>query len=304
MASSGDTDAQTWVFPPPGVDVPPIAATGDFGPVHYGDSMILDWDAPTAPVVIFSCFSQLQNNSNYYAVRDKRPPITYTFDQTAIQQSAFDLTFCHFYFSPSKHGNTIVFQYDNKPLAKPVTWSAGSVSSSATSSSGVSSTASSTASSSSSAAATSATSDLPAISASNTPPANPTGGASAVADSGSTGLPAGTSAGIGVGVALGVLLVAGVAGFLLWRRRRKTQRQQQQQSTDSNGPFEVPSGGMQQYDGTSTTTYYSPEQHHQHHYAVAKSPGAYQDSVPPTAELHSGYQPSELHSGHRPTELP
>lgn len=61
MASSDSTDAQSWVFPPPGVDVPPIAATGDFGPVHFGDSMILDWDASTSPDVVLTCFSQLQS---------------------------------------------------------------------------------------------------------------------------------------------------------------------------------------------------------------------------------------------------
>ena len=51
------TDAQTWVWPPSGAAVPPIAATGNFGPVYLGDSMVLDWAPSTNPEIDLACLT-------------------------------------------------------------------------------------------------------------------------------------------------------------------------------------------------------------------------------------------------------
>jgi hypothetical protein len=44
--------SHTWIFPPPGVDVPPLSATGNFGPVRLADTFILNWSPATDPVDI------------------------------------------------------------------------------------------------------------------------------------------------------------------------------------------------------------------------------------------------------------
>ncbi|KAJ1324420.1 cell wall integrity and stress response component [Microdochium nivale] len=292
MASnSGDSpDAQSWVFPARGVEVPPVAATNDFGIVHFGDSMILEWDAATTPDVVFTCFSQLGNQTNYYAVRGRKSPATYKFTETALQQGAFDLTFCHFYFDPSLFGNTVVFQYDNKPHAKPSTWSAGVTSSTATSSTASSASVSITASTTASTTTGLTSATVPSsVTAGPTSDAAAVGGAT-VANPGAGGLSAGASAGIGVGAALGVVAVV-VVGFLLYRRRKKPT--QAQPAAGQHGPYEAPTDAQEYHDGTTTapSTYYSPYQ--------STPKATYYGST-----HHQPTAPAELHGGHRPTELP
>ncbi|KXJ89533.1 hypothetical protein Micbo1qcDRAFT_13016 [Microdochium bolleyi] len=295
MASA---DAQSWVYPPPGVDVPPVAATSNFGPVNFGDSMILAWDAATSPTVIFSCFSQLGNQTAAYAVRGKKSPATYKFTETALQQSSFDLTFCHFYFDPSLHGNTVVFQYDNKPLAKPVTWSAGAATASSSTKSSSSSTSTATSSTTTASTTNGLSSPTVSLPAPTTPTPTDAGPASAQGSSSGGGLSAGASAGIGVGVGLGVIGAAAVAAFFLVRRRRRSRKQALAPPTDQPGPYEVPGSMQQPYTdgGGGTSPYYSSQQ------GTPKT--TYHDSMYHQQPAAAPAAPAELQGGHRPTELP
>ena len=43
MTTSTGRDAQTWVYPVPGSDAVPTAATGNMGPVHLHDEVLLQW---------------------------------------------------------------------------------------------------------------------------------------------------------------------------------------------------------------------------------------------------------------------
>jgi hypothetical protein len=53
-------DAQTWVFPPTGVPAPPMAATGDIGPIHLEDSIELKWTPGNQkPEIWQTCFSDV-----------------------------------------------------------------------------------------------------------------------------------------------------------------------------------------------------------------------------------------------------
>jgi hypothetical protein len=36
-------DPQTWVFPPPGAQLPPLFKTSNFGPVYPNDTIVVDW---------------------------------------------------------------------------------------------------------------------------------------------------------------------------------------------------------------------------------------------------------------------
>jgi hypothetical protein len=56
--STNATDTQTWIFPPPGEAVPPVDATGEFGPVQLGDGIVLDWSPATNPEIDMRCFSK------------------------------------------------------------------------------------------------------------------------------------------------------------------------------------------------------------------------------------------------------
>jgi hypothetical protein len=57
-AAAKSSDAQTWIYPPPGAAAPPVAATSNFGPVHYADNMVLEWAPGTKPQISLTCFSQ------------------------------------------------------------------------------------------------------------------------------------------------------------------------------------------------------------------------------------------------------
>ena len=131
-------------------------------------------------------------------------PFTYQFMNEATQSNSSDLLFCHFYFSPSVMGNTVVFQFKNEPAAKIATWEGPMAPSS------VSKTVTSALSTST-------------VSVKSTPAGTSTSSASSNPSSGG-GLSTGASAGIGVGAAVAVLAIL-AAVFFFWRSR-KLKRQQ------------------------------------------------------------------------------
>lgn len=219
-------DAQTWVYPPPGAATPANAATGNFGPVHFEDSMVLEWTPATKPQIDMTCISQagskvffISNNcdlklTNVDYTRSLvanllTQPLTYQFTNTANQVSDTDLIFCHFFFSPSTLGNTITWQFVNQPNDEPVTWSAPSISS-ATSSSTSSSTAPTSTSTS-----VSSVKDTPTALITTTAIPNTVTNKSA--------LPPGAIAGIVVGVTVPVIIaaIALVAFVIMFTRRRR-----------------------------------------------------------------------------------
>lgn len=66
--STSPADAQTWVWPPAGAAVPPIAATGSFGPVNIGDSMVLEWTPATNPEIDLTCVSESGSKQSFRLV--------------------------------------------------------------------------------------------------------------------------------------------------------------------------------------------------------------------------------------------
>ena len=114
------------------------------------------------------------------------------------------------WFSPSSHGNTVVWRYINYPRESAVTWSGNEAPTS------VLSTVTSVVTTS----ITSKKSHTTTYHASPPSSSTSTSTQSPVATSAGNKLTPGASAGIGVGVAIGVLLIAG-ALLLLWRNKRK-----------------------------------------------------------------------------------
>ena len=130
-------------------------------------------------------------------------------------KNATDEVFCHLYFSPSKHGNTVRWRYISQQGPSSVTWAlpdsdANTVSMTVTTGVSVPLT------------------SLDAGSTASQGAGHGQAQANQKTGSSSAGsrLSVGATAGIGVGVAIGVLLVAAGAFTIFWRRRRRTADQQ------------------------------------------------------------------------------
>jgi len=202
---------QTWIWPPAGAATPPIGATGNFGPVNIGDSIVLTREPSTKPEIDMTCFSESQEATRSVVAKLASPPLTYQFKDPANSNGSENI-FCHIFFAQSTNGNTVTWQFLNQAGDKAVTWSA---------SSGALSTAkpsSSTATESLSTMLTNSLSSATGVSSSSS------SSSTATAQSASTGLSSGASAGIGIGVTLGALALAGLAFFLVRKKRRNQRR--------------------------------------------------------------------------------
>ncbi|KAK5113451.1 hypothetical protein LTR85_010879 [Meristemomyces frigidus] len=213
-SASAAARPQNWIYPPAGAEYPPIAQTSNFGPVHLGDYMVLQWAPDTKPQIDFSCWALSGNQTTTTIADQAGPPLTVQLTQVAAQDNASDAVFCHLWFTASRDGNTVVWQFINNASDPAVTWSADASASSTTSAVVAESASSAVSSTAASSMATTSTS----------PAAAPSAATSSAAASAQKEMSTGTSAGIGVGVALGVLAIVGVGFALLWRRQRRRRR--------------------------------------------------------------------------------
>ncbi|CAF9905273.1 MAG: hypothetical protein GOMPHAMPRED_003099 [Gomphillus americanus] len=167
-----------WVFPAPGEDTPPSESEVNFGPIHYKDSIIIQFTPAsyTGEIRLYCDYDDTQQGNVWTLPENTGSPLTYHFNQTTPNAAdPNDYHACHFFFAsngPStSSGNTQAFQYLNNATGKAVLWSA---SGGATESSGggggsdTTSTTSTTSSSTSTSTSTSSTSTISTTSQSNT----------------------------------------------------------------------------------------------------------------------------------------
>ncbi|ETS84385.1 hypothetical protein PFICI_02410 [Pestalotiopsis fici W106-1] len=195
-------DPQTWVFPPPGAASPPTSQTGNFGPVYPNDTIILDWTPRTeTPLIGLGCW----NGSNHFDTdirsdsisKGQTAPVRYTFNQRFTIKDDVETLYCHFTFTGTNNGNTVVWEFEKGKASEQRTFSSPASTNSTVSSSSNDATNSTT----------------------NSPSNNAT-------------LSAGAAVGIGVGATAFVFLVIG-AGLLFWMRRRRQPFARQIPSTSS-----------------------------------------------------------------------
>ena len=287
-----DNDAQTWVYPPPGSRVPPLAVTGNIGPVHLYDKMILQWTPSTKPNdITLSCFSQSgrmyrvlyeccalvitnrvshAEDTYWIVAKNQGQPLTYEFNSQAYQSNSSDLIYCHMYFIPSSYGNTIVWQFLNTQGDEIKTWHGLSAPSS------VSTTITS-------AQETSSTGTITSTSALSTSKTSPSSSASSTAAS-SGGLSTGASAGIGVGVAVGVLALVGALIFFFWRKRSNKKK------TEAANP--PPNYQSPEYQ--SAQPHYQEPQYSQPGTGYGQAPAPWQQP-PPMQDVGAGYGGAPQH---------
>nr|POF04139.1 hypothetical protein CFP56_21894 [Quercus suber] len=204
---------QVWIYPPGGEDVPTLRSTGNIGPVHLFDTMVLQWTPNTEPEVVWWCFSEGGGETSATLVSNEAQPVSYQFNQEANSVDDNDPVYCHLAFPNSNHGNTVTWQYfNNRSENAPVTYSAPAAvaTSAANTASGIISTAS-------------LSTTVPTTSTSTASGQSQT--ATAAPASHNNGLSSGASAGIGIGVALAALLLGALLAVFLLRKRKARKAQ-------------------------------------------------------------------------------
>ena len=145
--------------------------------------------------------------------KEQKQPFTFQFTSLANQKNSPDHIFCHFYFLPCSHGNTVVWQFLNEQANSASTWQG------LTAPSSVATTVMS---------ALSTRLDTSTQAIATETPSSPSSPASH-----SDGLSTGAQAGIGVGI--GVVVLAMLGGLiLLWRRSRKRKMGSQTHTHDTD----------------------------------------------------------------------
>ena len=145
--------------------------------------------------------------SQWLVEKNQGQPFTYQFTNEASQRNSSDSIFCHFYFSPSTMGNTVVWEFLNQAGPDIRTWEGPPTPSSSTSTSS---------------AVRTTTTVIP------THP-KPTSSPTSTTSSSGGGLSTGASAGIGVGVGIAVLAIVAALFFFLRRSKPKQNPEQDTQ---------------------------------------------------------------------------
>ncbi|WPG99044.1 Hypothetical protein R9X50_00184900 [Acrodontium crateriforme] len=209
--STSSAPSATWVYPPFDANAPPLTDTSNFGPVHLQDWMLLEWEPKqadfTVALVCFSAGGAVTNN--IVAQNASNSPLLLEFNQKQNSEGSLDEIYCHLWSKDSGAKNTVNFRFNNTPAAgAPVTYRAANAATSAPVSTATLSTISATFSASSTQTVQASTSSS---SSHNSHQKN-----------NGTGLTSRAIAGIAVGVIVGVLVLAAILGYLLWRRQKQS----------------------------------------------------------------------------------